>query len=103
MDAQILCTLLAQRIPPEQFQLWGNDVHWMSPDFDTKENRAIVEEIKANYPELAAAYEAKQTILQEIVKLESLQTPRRIREAITDPTWMNGIDKQIRALRANLK
>jgi hypothetical protein len=60
MDANILCTLLAQRIPPEQFQLWGLDIHWKSSDYDTPENRAIVADVIANYPELAAAYEASQ-------------------------------------------
>jgi len=60
MDANILCTLIAQRINPICFQLWGLDIHWMSPDFDTPENRAIVEEVIKNYTELAAAYELAQ-------------------------------------------
>jgi hypothetical protein len=59
MDANILCTLLAQRIPPEQFQLWGLEVHLMSPEYVTPENRAIVSDVIANYEALAAAYEAR--------------------------------------------
>jgi len=60
MNASTLCHLLAQRIPPQQFQLWGLEIHWMSPDFDTPENNAIYADIVANYTELAAAYELAQ-------------------------------------------
>lgn len=56
MDADILCQLIAQRIPAEQFQLWGLDVHWMKEEYDTYENRALVEDINTNYETLAAAY-----------------------------------------------
>ena len=62
MDANILCTLLAQRIPPEQFQLWGLDVHWMAPEYDTPENRAIVEDVIANYTTLAVAVAAAECL-----------------------------------------
>lgn len=56
MDENILCTLLEQRIPPEQFQLWGLDIHWMSEEYNTVENRAIVDDVIANYDTLAATY-----------------------------------------------
>ena len=58
MDANILCPLLAQRIPPEQFQLRGLEVFWVDEDFDTPENRAIVADVVANYDTLAAGYAA---------------------------------------------
>lgn len=60
MNASTLCSLIAQRIDPKQFQLWGLDVHWMSEEYDTPENRAIVDDVLKNYPELAAAYELSQ-------------------------------------------
>ena len=53
MQSNILCTLLAQRIPPEQFQLHGLEVHWMDEVFNTPENRAIVDDVIANYDALA--------------------------------------------------
>uniref|UniRef100_A0A6M3KAF5 Uncharacterized protein n=1 Tax=viral metagenome TaxID=1070528 RepID=A0A6M3KAF5_9ZZZZ len=67
MDANILCTLLAQRIPPEQFQLWGLDIHWMAPEYDTPENRAIVEDVVANYASLAAGVVA----VEQLAKLKN--------------------------------
>ncbi len=71
MDANILCTLLAQRIPPEQFQVQvhGLEVVFFDPDqnnkpvgspnespYDTPENRAIVDDVIKNYDALAGAY-----------------------------------------------
>ena len=71
MDANILCQLLAQRIPPEQFQIRGEEVYFIDPDannkpvdaphtspYDTPENRAVVADVIANYDTLAAAYQA---------------------------------------------
>jgi hypothetical protein len=55
MDTNTLCSLIAQRIDPTYFQLWGLEVHWMSPDYDTPANRAIVEDVIKNYETLAAA------------------------------------------------
>ncbi len=57
MNASTLCTLLAQRINPTYFQLWGLDVHWMAPEYDTPANRAIVADVIANYSTLAPAAE----------------------------------------------
>ena len=69
MNTNILCKLLAQRIPPEQFQLHGLEVVFFDPDknnkpctapnespYDTPENRAIVSDVVANYDTLEAAY-----------------------------------------------
>ncbi len=55
MNASILCTLLGQRINPAHFQLWGLDVHWMAPEYDTPANRAIAADVAANYDTLAPA------------------------------------------------
>jgi len=52
MNASILCTLLAQRINPTYFQLWGLEVHWMASKYDIPENRAIVADVVANYDTL---------------------------------------------------
>jgi len=60
MDEQILCGLLAKRIPAQQFVLRGTNVQWTSKEHDSPENRAIVADIIANYDALAAAYEAGQ-------------------------------------------
>lgn len=48
------------------------------------------------------AAEPRLLILAQIAKLESYQTPRRMREAIADPTYMNDLDAQIAELRAKL-
>ena len=56
MNADTLCTLIAQRINPEYFQLWGLDIHWMKEEYDTPENRAIVEDVITNYSTLEAQY-----------------------------------------------
>ena len=42
------------------------------------------------------------SISAQIVALEAKQTPRRIREAIVDPTWMQSLNNQIAALRTQL-
>jgi len=70
MDGQILCSLLAQRIPPEQFQLHGLEVVFFDPEkntkpegspnespYDTPENRAIVADVIKNYDILAGDVE----------------------------------------------
>jgi len=57
MDGIILCNLLAEKIPPEQFQVWGTDVHWMDKTFDTPENNAIVADVIENYETLAVVAE----------------------------------------------
>jgi hypothetical protein len=67
MNANTLCTLLAQRIPPKQFQIHGLEVVFFDPDqnnkpytapnespYDTPENRAIVADVIKNYDTLAA-------------------------------------------------
>jgi len=56
MEASILCELLAQRIPPEQFNIMGGTVRWTEKDFDTSANVAIVDDVIANYDVLAEAH-----------------------------------------------
>lgn len=60
MDQKILGKLIAQRISSDRFQIWGTEVRWMSPEYDTPENRAIVDDVIANYDDLAAAYMREQ-------------------------------------------
>ena len=57
MDGIILCNLLAEKIPQEQFQVWGIEVHWMAKEYDTPENNAIVADVVANYSKLAPVAE----------------------------------------------
>jgi hypothetical protein len=52
--------------------------------------------LPADHPDPNAA------ILAQIVQLESQVTIRRIREAYSDSTWMNGIEAQIEVLRNKL-
>jgi hypothetical protein len=101
MDAYTLCTLLAQRIPPEQFQIRGEEVYFIDSDannkpvdaphtspYDTPENRAIVEDVISNYDTLETAYLAEElkakTNAETIAKLELIdkQSIRGIREWI---------------------
>ncbi len=80
MNASILCTLLAQRIPPEKFQLWGLDIHWMSPEYDTPANRAIVADVIANY----------NTLKMSVIKSDKLTKIREDAKTIIEskyPTW----------------
>ena len=41
-------------------------------------------------------------IIAQIAVLETTQTPRRMREALADPTWINALNAQIATLRAQL-
>jgi len=76
MQANTLCTLIAQRIDPKQFWLSGLEIVWLmetrlppiegeTSPFDTPENNTIVAEIEANYDTLAAAYE-KQLLMADV-------------------------------------
>jgi len=65
MDANILLQLLAKRIAPGEFQLWGLEVHWMSEECDNPVNRAIVADVIANYATLAAEYEVEQIPIEK--------------------------------------
>jgi len=60
MDANVLCQLIAKRIKPNYFQIRGLEVYWIASEYDTAENRAIVDDVIANYDDLAAAYMREQ-------------------------------------------
>ena len=51
---------------------------------------------------IIAEYEAHQTIIDEINRLEAQVTNRRLREAHADPTWLNAQEALIAAERAKL-
>jgi len=80
MNANILCTLLAQRINPEYFQLWGLDIHWMKEEYDTPANRAIVEDVIKNYDLLADGVEKS---AKEEAEREALIQAKIREQAIT--------------------
>lgn len=64
MNNEILCTILAIKIDPAKFQLWGLDVHWLSKP--TKEELAIVDDVIKNYDTFEAEYLDEQVREQEI-------------------------------------
>lgn len=70
MDANTLCDILKQRIPPEKFQIWGPDVHWVEEP--TKEEQAIVDDVIANYTALAAGILAEQMKKQAINAIQAI-------------------------------
>ena len=80
MDSNILCTLLAQRISPEQFQLHGLGIHWMDETYNTPENETIAADVIANYGTLEATYLADE--LAEKEAKEALQTAKQ--QALVD-------------------
>ena len=119
MEADILCSLLTQRLgdDPKKFEIHGQEVVFYdhalgrtkpadapneSP-FNTPENQKIVADVIANYDTLAAILINNNAIKEKIDALESQQTPRRIREALHDNSWMLALESQIAALRAQLK
>jgi hypothetical protein len=81
MEATILCKLLAQRISPEKFQLWGTEIHFINVEDDTPANRAIVAAVIENYAALAAAYSTSQA-------METLRQKRNARLQETDWTQL---------------
>jgi len=88
MDEQILCGLLAKRIPAQQFVLRGTNVQWTSKEHDSPENRVVVADVVANYDALAAAYEAGQKAKAENDEIKAklaeidLKSIRALREWI---------------------
>jgi hypothetical protein len=68
MDAIIFCNLLAQRINPSKFQIWGTDIHWLVDP--TPEELSLADSVVSNYATLAAAY------LQEQAQAEQAQAQK---------------------------
>ena len=95
MNADTLCTLLAQRIPPEQFQLHGLDVVFFDPDknnkpvdsphespYDTPENRAIVADVIKNYDTLAADLKPDEPTKTDLTELKAATTIAGLKAAL---------------------
>jgi hypothetical protein len=53
MDTNILCYLIAQKIDPTKWQLWGDDIHWINETDNTPENKTILNDIMSNYSSYA--------------------------------------------------
>lgn len=70
MNPIILCTLLAERIDPTRFQIWGGEVKWHKEPTD--EEAAIVDDVIANYETLAAGYQAGQMKTQAIDAIQNI-------------------------------
>ena len=82
MNASTLCTLLAQRILPEKFQLWGLEIKWVLPEFDTPENRAIVEDVIANYEALVADLKPDEPTKTDLTDLKAATTIAGLKAAL---------------------
>lgn len=87
MDVKILCSLLASRIPPEQFQVRGDAVVFIDSQYDTQENQAIIADVVANYTTLAPAYIAASE------KALVLAQARELRDKIF--SRLNGIQQDL--------
>lgn len=61
MDTNTLCSLLAEKIDPAKFQVWGTEIKWLATP--TKEETALASDVIANYDTLAAAYKPRVTSL----------------------------------------
>ena len=57
---------------------------------------------EGNVPEPADQPSPADLIKQQISALDAQITPRRIREAFADPTWMTDLEAQIAQLRSQL-
>ena len=70
----------------------GNTVEFVKTEPDDYDPESTILAHFAN----GATREANKAILKQIAELEKLQdTPRRIREAMFDPTWMKDLDVAI--------
>lgn len=61
MDGKILCSLLAEKIDPAKFQVWGTEIKWLATP--TKEETELASDVIANYDALAAEWQAEQLAL----------------------------------------
>jgi hypothetical protein len=62
---------------------------------------AIIDMTQNEIDAAQASYDAgtSRRIMAQIAALEAQQTPRRMREALSDPTFINDLEEQIAALR----
>jgi hypothetical protein len=129
MNAQILCTLLSQRLgtDPKKFEVRGQEVVFYDKDegvnkpagsphyseWDTPENSAIVEDVINNYKALEAAYlvdQANEKTDEEILtrlKEIDLKSIRSMREWMVAqpgaPTFIKDFEIEAADERAELK
>lgn len=69
-------------------------------NYERYENGIMVESVP--YTEKEAAQFNNNKILALISDLEETQTPRRMREALKDPSWLENLESQITQLRSQL-
>lgn len=102
-DAEILRQELVAEIGADGWHLntAGNQVEFVQPDIyqDQINPRAIIEAHFTNGPKR----EHNKAILKQIAELETKITPRRIREAVSNPSWMMALDMDIAGLRGQLQ
>lgn len=70
MNADILCALVAERIDPTKFQVWGTEVKWLVEP--TAEELAAVADVIANYDTLAPAYQGQKMKKQAIDGVQAI-------------------------------
>lgn len=80
--------------------------------FGVRAGVRIIDDVLVEYPgdmpsaedqaQWVAEYNARLAIINQIETLEATATPRRLREALIDPTWIKDLDAKIAALRAKL-
>ena len=113
MDGNILCQILAQRIPAEQFGVYGDSNVVMTDEkFNTPENQGIVTDVMNNYETLAAALLADQQAekdqadadkAQAILDLQSISIIRDwVAQQETAPQEIKDISAQSATLKAQL-
>lgn len=68
--------------------------------FERYEDGILIEVLPYTEEELIEVNNLK--IIKQIETLEALQTPRRMREALFDSSWIDDLNIRIEALRAQL-
>ncbi|NLT24661.1 MAG: hypothetical protein GXX82_16585 [Syntrophorhabdus sp.] len=74
MNASIVCTLLAERIDPTKFQVWGTEIKWLVEP--TAGELAAAADVIANYATLEADYLAIQEALANRVTSLTMRQAR---------------------------
>ncbi|OPY84606.1 MAG: hypothetical protein A4E65_00251 [Syntrophorhabdus sp. PtaU1.Bin153] len=74
MDANILCSLLTEKIDPTKFLLRGTEVEWLTPP--TQAEEALAANVIANYDTLEADYLANQEALASRVTSLTMRQAR---------------------------
>lgn len=79
----------------------ADGIVWFKPEATEDQKQAAKALMEANLQKLNTKT-VNEVLLAQIVALEATMTPRRIREAIKDPSWMEELETKIAALRAQL-